>query len=169
MWCGILYFFLCSGIHSDAVLAHAGTDRHTRVHSINSIVRRLHMCLSMIPCICPLNYVDGSPRQVGVRGVLMFSSSHAMCMSGGTHTAEWPKDEQHERDRWYTMRSFVINALMECWLLHMWATNRVAHYDSLRFEPWLASPYQSVLLVLSLWFCFPFPAFFFMLNAYGLV
>lgn len=37
------------------------------------------------------------------------------------------------RDRFYTMRSFLINAAMECWLLHGWATGQIPFYDTLMF------------------------------------
>eukprot|EP00035_Acanthoeca_spectabilis_P001445 m.80122 g.80122 ORF g.80122 m.80122 type:complete len:291 (+) comp10879_c0_seq1:7071-7943(+) len=47
----------------------------------------------------------------------------------------WPKEEQHVRDRFYTMRSFLINAAMECWLLHGWATGQIPFYDTLMDHP----------------------------------
>jgi hypothetical protein len=37
------------------------------------------------------------------------------------------------RDRFYTMRSFVINAAMECLLLHAWATGAVPYYDTIAY------------------------------------
>mmetsp|Transcript_19693 Transcript_19693/g.51248 ORF Transcript_19693/g.51248 Transcript_19693/m.51248 type:complete len:289 (+) Transcript_19693:54-920(+) len=47
----------------------------------------------------------------------------------------WPKDEQHVRDRFYTMRSFVINAAMEVWLLNAWGSGRVPYYNTMADHP----------------------------------
>jgi len=75
-------------------------------------------------------------------GFIVYEGMHRLMYQSeyrGTFTKFNPvfaKDSQHDRDRWYTMRSFLINAGMECWLLWMWGSGRMPYYDDLLSLPW---------------------------------
>lgn len=65
--------------------------------------------------------------------VLMYRSQYK-----GTFTKfnkRWPSEEQHWRDRKYTCMSFVINALMECYLLQGWGSGRLPYYTNVLDHP----------------------------------